>query len=266
MHLVVKPNDNLNEVLNTLSEGLLTVDFPENAVFKQKVILTRNDVIINGNNSTVVWDDHNGMYPCFGTSDSATFTIKSSNVKINGLNFENSFDYVGEKSKRDESVSKGMGLQAVALYTAKEADMVYFNNCCFRSYQDTLFADGINNVFSNCIIYGNVDFIFGKAYAVFSECKIISLAEGIIAAPSTLAESNLGLVFYKCEFKCSENVKSGTVYLARPWHPGGKPGVCSSLTAIFCHFDKHIKEEKWTSMTDSKGVTHFPSENRFSIV
>lgn len=266
MQLYAKPEDNLNILLNTPSDDVLIVNLPENAVFNQKVCLERDDVVINGNNSTVVRADHNGMREGFGTGDSATFTITSSNVDIRNLNFKNSFDYFAAKALRDEDTSKGMGLQAVALYTTKDADNINFENCCFTSCQDTLYTDGINNFFHCCTIMGNVDFIFGKAHSVFSSCRIISVAEGIVAAPSTQAESDTGLVFDDCDFICSENVPDQSVFLARPWHPGGRPGVCSAFHAKNCRFGNHIKQEKWTVMTDSKGVIHYPSESRFSIV
>ncbi len=265
MQIAVKEGDDLNKVLNTPSEDTLEVVFPQNAVFYQKVFVKRDNIIIKGNNSTVVWNDHNGMYEGFGTADSASFTIESNHIKIFNLTFVNSFDYFAERASRNEAVSKGMGLQAVALYTAKNADDIVFENCSFKGFQDTLFADGIYHEFVNCFISGNVDFIFGKAYAVFSSCNIVSVSEGIIAAPSTLSESNFGLVFENCSFLCSEDVKPETVYLARPWHPGGRPGVCSAFTAKNCCFGKHIKNERWTSMKDSKGVVHSPTESRFLI-
>lgn len=266
MQIFAKDSDNLNKILNTACEGILTVDLPQDAVFNQKVILSRDNVIINGHNSKIVYNDHNGMTEGFSTADSATFTITSSNININNLNVENNFDYFGQKAKRNEAVSKGMGLQAVAMYTAKEADKIGFENCTFTSCQDTLYTDGIYNSFLNCSIYGNVDFIFGKAHSVFKECKIISVAEGIVAAPSTLENSEFGLVFEDCYFTCTKDVKEHSVFLARPWHPGGRPGVCSAFMAKNCHFDNHIVSEIWTTMTDSKGVIHTPSESRFSIV
>lgn len=265
MQIDAKPEDNLNEVLNMESEDLLVVNLPINVVYKQKVYLKRDNVVINGNNSTIAWDDHNGMSEGFGTADSATFTITSSHISVNNLSISNGFDYFRQRALRNEEISKGMGLQAVALYTAQNSDDVIFENCTFSGFQDTLFTDGIYNRFKNCSIIGNIDFIFGKAYSVFESCTVKSVSEGIVTAPSTLAESVFGLFFEDCDFICLDNVPDGSVYLARPWHPGGRPGVCSSFTAKNCRFGRHIHKDFFTTMKDSKGVIHYPSESRFSF-
>ena len=73
--LKAKPGDNLNEILNTKTEGPLVVELPENAVYRQKVTVGRDDVLVIGNGARIVWNDHNGMRPGFGTGASATLTV-----------------------------------------------------------------------------------------------------------------------------------------------------------------------------------------------
>lgn len=241
------------------------IEFGNCELIKKKWLIDKDGTVVIGNGSTVEWNDHNGMKSGFGTADSATLTVRASNVVINNLKVKNSFDYVTNRLKRDENVSKGMGLQAVAVYVAPGSDNVIFSNCEFDSFQDTLFADGEVVLFDNCKISGNVDFIFGKAKAVYTNCLIVSKDQGIITAPSTKEDSDMGLFFFNCTFTCTDNVPSGSVYLARPWHPGGKPGVKSCVRFDHCKFDRHINKNLWTDMKDTFGVVHTPQESRFSI-
>lgn len=234
-------------------------------IIREKKLISKDNTVINGNGDVLVWDDHNGMVPGFGTGDSATLTITAKNVLIENLIIRNDFDYITGKQKRCEAVSKGMGLQAVALFVTEQACDIKFVNCTFESFQDTVFVDGKDIEFVDCTIKGNVDFIFGKGNAKFINCTIISLLEGIVTAPSTLETSPKGLEFINCSFTCEENVPTGSVYLARPWHPGGKPGVKSMVEFKNCSFGKHINKDYWTTMKDTYGVAHTPEESRFIL-
>lgn len=266
MTIFAKETDNLNDLFNFGDScEPLTVQLPPNVKFRQKVLIKRSNVTILGNGSCISWDDHNGMIAGFGTGDSATLTIEGSNVSFVGIIVENSFDYWKAKAMRDENPSTMMGLQAVAVFITPSADNVSFENATLLGWQDTLFTDGSNGRFVNCTIKGHVDFIFGRSNTVFENCVIESLGSGYVTAPSTMANQAEGLVFNKCNLTCSPAVLSGSVYLARPWHPSGKPGVCSAVCFNGCTFEKHINSVLWTTMKDSKGIVHTPEESRFYI-
>lgn len=264
MTISAKETDNLNEIFNAGDScDPLTVELPFYCYFKQKVRIKRDNVIIIGNRSVISWDDHNGMIPGFGTGDSATLTIEGSNVSISDIIIENSFDYCKARAKRDENPSIMMGLQAVAVFITPGSDNVTFNDSILSSWQDTLFTDGTNGYFDECTIKGNVDFIFGRSNTTFENCDIISLGPGYVTAPSTMADQEEGLVFYGCFFDCTSDVPDNSVYLARPWHPGGKSGVSSAARFSSCSYCRHINPDFWTTMKDSKGVLHTPEESRF---
>jgi pectinesterase len=256
--------DNLNEVFNAGNPSEpLTVELPCWGFFKQKVHIKRDNVIILGNNSSIFWDDHNGMVPGFGTGDSATLTIEGSNVAFSEINIVNSFDYWKAKARREENPSIMMGLQAVAVFITPGSDNVTFDNSILSSWQDTLFTDGANGYFDECTIKGNVDFIFGRSNTTFENCTIVSLGPGYVTAPSTMADQEEGLVFNSCSLVRDNGVPDESVYLARPWHPSGKPGVCSAVSFNSCSCGGHINSSLWTTMKDSKGVLHTPEESRF---
>lgn len=264
MTLLAKETDNLNELFNKGdSSEPLTVELPFYGAFQQKVHIKRDNVIVIGNHSAISWDDHNGMVPGFGTGDSATLTIEGSNVSFSEITVINSFDYLKAKAKRDENPSIMMGLQAVAVFITPGSDNVTFENSILSSWQDTLFTDGTNGYFDECTIKGNVDFIFGRSNTIFENCTIVSLGPGYVTAPSTMADQQEGLVFNSCFLTRTEDVPDESVYLARPWHPSGKPGVCSAARFVACSFDEHINPSFWTTMKDSKGVVHTPEESRF---
>lgn len=172
--------------------------------------------------------------------------------------------------------------QAIALYS--DATHVICKNVHFKGHQDTLFMsplplserekDGFKGprqfspripttqYFENCIIEGDIDFIFGGADAIFRNCTIISLfrapipqlqdslrttasgvpVQGFICAPCTPINGK-GFHFINCHFT-TDHCPAGSVYLARPWRPYAK--------AVFqnCQFDSHIAPEKFAGWND----------------
>ena len=265
MTVFAKENDDLNIVFNTKTEEPLVVNLPKDCTYRQKVIIERDNLTVNGNGSKIVWNDHNGMRPGFGTGASATLTIRSKHTLFKDLAVENDFDYRANEAKAGEDPVRMMGRQAVGVFTTAESTDSTFEGCRFSSWQDTLFADGDENRFENCEISGNIDFIFGRSHAVFKHCTIISLGQGFVSAPSTSQNRKEGLCFIDCTITCTEDVPDGSVYLARPWHPSERDDTNSCVAFENCRLDRHINAQLWTTMWDKKGHNHLPSENRFSI-
>ena len=257
--IFIKPDDDLNQVLNSCPDEQLEAVFPSSELFRQKVCITRSNLTVKGNGSTIVWNDHNGMVPGFGTSASATLTVEGSCNVFCNLIVENDFDYPHFSALQGEDLMVRRGLQAVAVFTDPQSTGTVFENCILRSWQDTLFCDGMEERYESCTISGNIDFIFGRSHAVFNSCRIISLGEGFVTAPSTMADKAQGLVFENCALQCTPDVPEKSVFLARPWHPQAKEGVCSFARFENCTFGPHIHPDLWT-----KGGTHTPQESRFS--
>jgi len=110
----------------------------------------------------------------WGTSGSASITIRAPDFRAENLTIENGFDYPGNAAKANTDPTRIANAQAVALKTDKGSQRAVFKNISLIGYQDTLYADSGTHYFSQCSISGNVDFIFGAGQAVFDDCDIIS--------------------------------------------------------------------------------------------
>ena len=163
--------------------------------------------------------------------------------------------------------SYGTGSQAVAMFVG--ADRVTFRQCRFLGWQDTLYVNGSGchfvpqplagtdasncpagrHYFDRCYIEGHVDFIFGDAAAVFSQCRIHSKGPGYVTAQSrTYPEQTSGFVFDACELT-GENTGAG-VYLGRPWR------AYSRVVYRHCTLGAHIRPEGWSVWNGNNNHEH----------
>lgn len=153
--------------------------------------------------------------------------------------------------------------QAVAFYG--NGDGIIVDHCAIRGNQDTVFlaplpattAKGLpfnapvnqhaqlarhRYRFTDCLITGNVDYIFGGGSALFRYCEIRTISGrengAFIAAPSTLATTPVGLVFWTCRLT-REDIGVVDVALARPWRPEGKAWYLN------CSVGPHILTTGW---------------------
>jgi pectin methylesterase-like acyl-CoA thioesterase len=158
-----------------------------------------------------------------GTGGSATVTLTGSGVEVRGITIENAFD----KAKHPEIGPNNT--QAVALRAT--GDRQVYRNVRFLGVQDTLNADANGNISANgsgyprqyyvdSLIEGNVDYVFGRASAVFQRVTFVASAHngGTIFAPSTASKA-LGYLVVDSRF-ASEN-DPGTFALGRPWRGWG---------------------------------------------
>lgn len=175
-----------------------------------------------------------------GTFRTGTARIYASHFTAENVTFANDYDRTGEG-----------GAQAVAVYASGEH--IEFKNCRFCGLQDTLYAKDGTQLYENCYIEGDVDFIFGGARAVFEQCEIHSInvnpedtnRGGYIAAPSTPAAQKYGFLFQDCTM--TGNNSDNTVFLGRPWHPGSDPNALGCCVFMHCQLGAHIREDGWKS-------------------
>lgn len=199
-------------------------------VYKEKIVIanSKEQVHLIGEDGTVItYDDcastHNIFGENKGTSGSGSIYIFGPDFVAENITFENAAGPVG---------------QAVACHVA--ADRVCFRHCRFLGFQDTLYTFGeyTREYYEDCYIEGTVDFIFGKATAVFNRCELHSKnSGGYVTAPATPQRCRYGYVFYDCKLTADEHVKSGSVWLSRPWRPYGK------AVFIRCEMGAHIHPE-----------------------
>ncbi|MFJ9160268.1 pectinesterase family protein [Streptomyces griseoviridis] len=182
------------------------------------------DVVIVYDNAAGTAKPSGGTY---GTTGSATTTVQGDGFTARAITFAN--DWL--RADHPDIT----GTQAVAIKV--QGDRSAFTNCRFLGHQDTLYADSISlaafarQYFADCYVEGDVDFVFGRATAVYERCRFHTLSRtdlgsapyGFVFAPSTAVANPRGYL-----------VTSGTVTsaapdafykLARPWVPG------SDLTA-----------------------------------
>lgn len=203
-------------------------------VYKEKLVIsnTKDGVQLYGEDGVVLtYDDYAQKPNVFGenkgTSGSSSVYIFGPNFLAENITFQNSSGPVG---------------QAVACHVG--ADRAVFRRCRFLGFQDTLYTYGENTreYYEDCYIEGTVDFIFGKATAVFNRCELRSkVSGGYLTAPATPQGTAYGYVFFDCRMTADDGVKDGSVWLSRPWRPYAK------CVFVRCNLGRHIRPEGWNN-------------------
>jgi pectinesterase len=229
--------------------------------FREKVRVSVPDLVIEGagpKRTRLVWDDcalrrlPDGE--TMGTFNSYTLYVGAPGVTLRALSVEN-----------DAGDGRAVG-QAVALYA--DADRFSAENCAFLARQDTICTGplpknpvpkGVNLLhpvaglgddepalpfrqrYLDCLVAGDVDFIFGSAAALFRDCEIRSLRRGdeesYVAAPSTYPGQETGFLFHRCRLTAED--LCGPVYLCRPWRATGR------CAYVECELGAHIAPAGW---------------------
>lgn len=221
----------LNKIDKPLRE-IIKILKPFDVVYLKKNYTYNEKIIIDINNLTFIGDNTNISYnlchsdkrdgKIVGTSGSTTFllTKNANNFMAKGISFINSHI----RNVNDAN-------QAVAFKS--EASGIILLNCKFISNQDTLYMDyGTNNLIVDSYITGDVDFIFGSANVLFSNCIIEATSNDNLyfTAPDTYICNRYGLVFYNSKF-----ISKKLAYLGRRWYPSkALMEVLPRLTLIEC--------------------------------
>jgi pectinesterase len=177
----------------------------------------RHTVIVHDNANGTQKPDGSGTY---GTAGSATFTSAAEGLTVRDLTLAN--DWL--RADHPEIT----GTQAVAAYTY--GDRTHFENVRLLAHQDTLFVETTaldvfdRQYFHRCHIEGDVDFVFGRATAVFEECHFRTLRrdvdftpKGMVFAPSTARANPHGILAVRS--RITSAAEDGAYKLARPWVP-----------------------------------------------
>jgi len=184
----------------------------------------------------IVYDNANGTPKpgggTYGTSGSATTTVQADGFGARYLTFANDF----LRADHPEIT----GTQAVAVKV--QGDRSSFEGCRFLGHQDTLYADSMalgtfaRQYFSDCYVEGDVDFVFGRATAVFEHCDFRTLNRpdlagapyGFVFAPSTAAANPHGYLVTRG--RISSEAPDAYYKLARPWMPSSDTTARPMLT------------------------------------
>lgn len=244
----------IQEAVNAVTVLPETI-FIKKGIYKERVEIFKPFLTLEGEDAkdTVITE---GYYANMLMEDGSkrrtfrtyTLLINTDNVTVKNLTIENS-----------AGLGKNVG-QAIALYA--EGDRLTFNHCRLLGCQDTLFTGPLpekevepggftgptqtkvrkngRQLYEDCYIEGEVDFIFGSGTAYFENCEIHSLnrfeeINGYATAPSHPQGQTYGYVFNHCHF--TSDCPDGTVYLGRPWR------IYGQTVLIECELDGHIREE-----------------------
>ncbi|XP_074328234.1 putative pectinesterase/pectinesterase inhibitor 41 [Apium graveolens] len=123
------------------------VSIPNNNKYIMMIGDGINQTVITGNHSTA-----DGL----ATFNSAIFAVVGQGFIAVNITFWNTTGAVNH--------------QAVTMRS--RADMSTFYSCSFEGYQDTLYPHSNRQFYTECDIYGTVDFIFGNGAAVLQDCNI----------------------------------------------------------------------------------------------
>ncbi len=121
------------------------------------------------------------------------------------------------------------------------SDHYIAKNCKFLSYQDTIQSRS-QAWFYNCLIAGDVDFIWGAATTVlFEDCEIMTRRRNsYIVQARTPQPDNKGFVFLNCTL-----TREGEYYGVVLARSGGKPDYYDNVAFINCKMDEHIMYSGW---------------------
>ncbi|MBN2625881.1 MAG: hypothetical protein JXA95_04375 [Spirochaetales bacterium] len=251
--------------LGCLPEGPVTLTLKP-GVYREKLRIMRSDVTLIGEDplrTVITWDD-SAMKNLPDGSPMGTFN--SYTVYVGGRGF------TGENLIIENSAGPGSTAgQAVAFYG--DADRIHLKNCRLMGHQDTLCTGplpvdpvpkGINPVhpyrftddrdgpvfhqlYEDCFICGDIDFIFGSAMAQFINCEIHSLKleegrRGFITAGSHPAGADRGYEFIRC--RLTGTADEASVFLGRPWRRH------AAVSFLDCFMGRHIAPEGWDNWSD----------------
>ena len=194
----------VQEAIDSITSVPETV-FIKNGIYKERVEIHKDNITLIGENAdgTVITNNYYAFMPMEdgskrGTFRSYTFFVQANHFNAYNITFENSAGF-----------GKKVG-QAIAVYA--EGDDLVFKNCHMLGHQDTLFTGPLpmkekqpggfvgptefapripgRQLYEDCFISGEVDFIFGSAICYFKNCELYALnrnetINSYYTAPST---------------------------------------------------------------------------------
>ncbi|KAM6558781.1 hypothetical protein CsatA_028020 [Cannabis sativa] len=156
------------------------------------------------------------------TLRSASFAVEASGFICKDMGFENTAGPEGH--------------QAVALRVMGE--MALFHNCQMDGYQDTLYVLSGRQFYSQCVISGTVDFIFGDSPCVIQNSQLIlrrpldGQANAVTAQGRKEQHQPSGIVLHNCSIVPEEKLIPDKLtiksYLGRPWREFSRTVVIES--------------------------------------
>ncbi|MBR6966742.1 MAG: hypothetical protein IKH81_06635 [Clostridia bacterium] len=239
--------------------------------YREKTVIHRDRIRLTGEDregTVLAWNGcakdryENGEEK--GTFLSSTLMVTGDDVTIENLTVRN-----------DAGDGRTVG-QAVAVYAA--GDRGIWRNCSLIAHQDTLFCGPIRlpNVkedignrngraeaylrvedgpmtrsrqyFEDCLIRGDVDFIFGPYRCWFERCTLfMNERGGWYTAANTNRDQPFGFVFRRC--RLTGDCPEGKGFLGRPWRKYAR------TVFLECDMDAHVAPEGFCDWDEERVVT-----------
>ncbi len=177
--------------------------------------------------------------------ESDVYKLEGSVVTVNAPDFySENISYINDFGTEYQS-----GPQALAMNS--KADRISFNNCIFRSFQDTWKTssnDADRLYVKNCWIEGAVDYFYGGGDALLENCTLYNVRSGSVIVAPCHKDSKYGYIFRDCIVDGNKAAANGKQKLGRPWH--------NSPIAIFINTTMRIPiaPEGWTNMGTIPGL------------
>lgn len=239
--------------------------------YREKIVVHRNHVRLAGEDrdrTVIIWNGcAKDRYPDGtekGTFLSSTMMTTGRDVTVENLTVVN-----------DAGDGQSVG-QAVAVYAA--GDRGIWRNCSLIAHQDTLFCGPVRlpNVkeeiggrtgcaeqvfrvedghltrsrqyFRDCLIRGDVDFIFGPYRCWFENCTLYMNGRGgWYTAANTHADQPYGFIFRRCML--TGECGPGAGFLGRPWRKYAR------TLFLECDMDEHVAPEGFADWDEERVIT-----------
>ena len=239
--------------------------------YREKIVIHRNHVHLIGKDrdrTVIAWNgcakDRYDDGTEKGTFLSSTLMTTGRDITAENLTIHN-----------DAGDGRIVG-QAVAVYAA--GDRGIWRNCSLIAHQDTLFCGPLRlpNVtedigarngeaetsfrvedgpltysrqyFEDCLIRGDVDFIFGPYRCWFERCVLfMNERGGWYTAANTAGEQPDGFVFSHCLL--TGNCEPGKGFLGRPWRKYAR------TVFLECEMDEHVAPEGFSDWDAERVIT-----------
>lgn len=250
--------NSIQQAVDSIPAGTPETIYIKKGIYKERVEVRKNNISFVGESTddTIITESYYARMIMpdgskRGTFRSYTFFVYADDFTASNLTFENAAGFGDEFG------------QAIAVYA--EGDNITFRNCKILGHQDTLFTgplpmkekqpggftgptiDGIRRVvhqlYEDCYIAGEIDFIFGSATAYFKNCTLFALnrnqeINAFYTAPSTYEGQAFGYVFESCTF--TGNCPPKSVALSRPWR------IHAKTVLLNCSYSDQIIDEGFT--------------------
>lgn len=250
--------NSIQQAVDSIPAGTPETIYIKKGIYKERVEVRKNNVSFVGESrdDTIITESYYARMIMpdgskRGTFRSYTFLVYADNFTASNLTFENAAGFGDEFG------------QAIAVYA--EGDNITFRNCKILGHQDTLFTGPlpmkekqpggftgptingmrrvVHQLYEDCYIAGEIDFIFGSATAYFKNCTLFALnrnqeINAYYTAPSTYEGQAFGYVFESCTF--TGNCPPKSVALSRPWR------IHAKTVLLNCNYSDQIIDEGFT--------------------